>query len=115
MLCGYTAALADHRVPDDGLGFNEALRGYLLVRFGWSASCGWAVAIRDHLAAGEDELSKFFILVDEFKSVTDQVPGNLLSIAERLHAISIDTGSLRRRRRDWVLKQLRTSGSGETT
>lgn len=107
MLWGYSRALSDHGTPDEGCGFNEAFRAYLLVRFRWSTSCGWAFAIRDHLETGENELTKFFALVDEFKSVVDQVPKSLGAITERLDALSLGEGGSRRRSRSWVLGQLR--------
>lgn len=110
MLWGYSAALADHHVPDDGGDFNEAFRAYLDVRFGWSLACGWAFAIRDHLGTTEDELTKFFVLIDEFKSVVDRVPESLSTVTERLRAISLRCAVSRRRRRrrspDWVVNQL---------
>ncbi len=107
LLCGYEAALADYDVLDEGNGFSAAFRLYLLVRFGWSTACGWAVAIRDHLKAGEDELARFFELVDEFREVVAEVSLDLVTVGARLDDISLRVNGVRRRRRDWVVEQLR--------
>jgi hypothetical protein len=107
MLWGYTAALDDHRISDSGRGFNEAFRAYLLVRFGWSTCAGWALAIRDHLKNGEDELTKFFTVLGEFKSDLGDTPDDLRVVAARLDALTLRLDGVRRRPRDWVVKQLR--------
>lgn len=109
MLCGYDIALGDHHVSDEGRGFNGALRAYLLVRFGWSTACGWADAIRQHLRDGEDELSKFFTLVDELKTVAEDVSEDLHAIGARLGDLSRRLNGFRWRRRDWIVTQLRAS------
>lgn len=105
-LWGYEAAIDEHRVPDEGRGFNKAFSWYLEVRFGWSTSCGWARAIREHLRADEEELSKFFQLVDEFCGVVEEVADDLRTVSLRLEAISRRMEGFRRRRRDWVVDQL---------
>ena len=110
MLSGYEAALEDHNVPDEGRGFNAAFRSYLLVRFGWSTSCGWAAAIREHLEDGEDELGRLFGLADELRSVAEAVSEDLDAIGARLEDIYRRHG-IRRRRRDWIVKQLGASES----
>jgi hypothetical protein len=107
MLGGYTAALDDHQVPDGGRGFNEALRAYLLFRFGWSTCAGWAHAIRDHLKRGEDELAKFFTVVGEFKDDLGSAPDDLRVVAARLDALTFGEDGIRRRRRAAVVKELR--------
>lgn len=106
MLGGYTAALKDHRIPDGGRGFNEAFRAYLLLCFGWSTCDGWALAVRDHLKDGEDELAKFFTILGQFKSdIGDDA--DLEDVAARLDALALHADGVRRRPREWVVKQIR--------
>lgn len=107
MVFGYEAALADHHVQDDGRGLHRALQAYLLVRFGWSTACGWADAIRRHLRDSEDELGKFFGIVDELRDVAKAVPADLPVVGARLDDLSRRLDGFRRRRREWIVTQLR--------
>lgn len=112
MVGGYEIALADHDIADEGRGFNGSLRAYLRVRFGWSTSCGWAAAIQEHLKESEDELGTFFTLVDELRSVVDEVSEDLDTIGARLIELSRRVDGFHRRRRDWIVTQLRAGSRG---
>lgn len=107
MFHGYQSALADHDVPEDGRGFTLAFPKYLRLRYGWSTSCGWAVAIRDHLRPGDDELSRFFALADEFRAISDQIGADFTTIAGALDSVSLGEGGTRRMSRVMLAKRVR--------
>lgn len=113
LLWGYNAALEGHDIADRGRGFSRAFSAYLNVRLGWPTTLGWAAAIRAHLEEGEDELSKFFAIVDELEGVVDEIAVDLGTLESRLDSLPL--GSRRRgHTREWVVKRLRAADAADS-
>ncbi|MFD5483652.1 hypothetical protein [Streptomyces hawaiiensis] len=74
ILIGYATALSVHGVEEPfALSPGGPFAEWLCARRGWSMSCGWADAIERH-ADGEDPLTIFFHLLDEYRSASTSEP-----------------------------------------
>lgn len=63
---GYEAALRQHEIDNDVLGFNPGLREYILKKLQWSSCRGWADAIIQNTSSAEEAVTKFFELANQY-------------------------------------------------
>jgi hypothetical protein len=72
MLLGYSVALRVHQVEEPFVFSTPGpFTEWLYERYDWSTSTGWAAAVERH-ADGQEPLTVFFQLLDEYRSIADQ-------------------------------------------
>lgn len=67
-LHGYESGMRDARADALCIGFHRAFGDFLLETRGWSASCGWAHAIKSVTETPDEASSLFFTLLREFRA-----------------------------------------------
>lgn len=70
LIWGYRAAVDGHGIADVGARALTDFPEYLRGRFGWSVACGAVAAIRDSCASEDEAWSRFWELLDEYRSHT---------------------------------------------
>lgn len=66
LFAGYAIALHLHAIDDDLGDFNARFSQWLRGRTGWSASRGWAVALRENASSEQPLLTAFLVLARQF-------------------------------------------------
>ncbi len=83
MMVGYAEALTVHAI-DEQVPPIAHFSGWLHHRTGWSMSCGWGYAIKEHVAP-EERTERFFEFLDEFRALTPTV---LFSVTFKEHHVA---------------------------
>jgi hypothetical protein len=66
LIGGYMTALHVHHLDEGVPQMGSHFRAWLRLHTGWSMSCGWAHALREHVPQ-EEQLARFFAFVDEYR------------------------------------------------
>lgn len=68
LLNGYALALEMHGIGEPAGDFQRTFSKYLADRFAWSTACGPSAAIREASQTDDEAWTRYFQLVDEFRS-----------------------------------------------
>lgn len=67
MMAGYEMALDVHGIEEPGRALSSGFMSYLRETRGWSASCGFLGAIREHSGNADEAWNMFWDLLDEYR------------------------------------------------